>query len=145
MNQKLLVRSLLFILLFSVLLFVIFLLWEILIPFLFAYILHFALKPAVNFLEQRGIHHTGSVVVVFVVFFVILALFLRIFIPAVINEFLLVQDNLPFYREALLEKISWLETSLSGKYFHVFRNVTLLLSSTWIGLSCSTRPGATQY
>ena len=85
-------------------------------PFFVAYILHFALKPLVNILEQRGIKHTYAVTAVFIVFFGILALFLQLFIPAVVRELLGIQDNLPQYSQALSEKIDDFEKSFLGKF-----------------------------
>ncbi|HUT64066.1 MAG TPA: AI-2E family transporter [Anaerolineae bacterium] len=116
MNPKLFIRLVVFFVLIFVILFITFLLWQILLPFLFAYILNLALKPVVNILEQRRFPHTAAVVVVFAVFFIGLGGFLRIFVPAIINEFLQIQDNFPVYNKALLDKIALFETLFVGKF-----------------------------
>ena len=73
------------------------LLWKILLPFLFSYILLFALKPLVNELDQRGVRHVFSVLIVFFGSFGGLVLLLVFIIPALINEFTGIQDNMNEY------------------------------------------------
>jgi len=97
-------------------------LWLILVPFLVAYILNFALKPAVNFLEQRSLGHTVSVVVVFITSFVILSLFLWLMIPALFSELSNIQQNLPMYQASLMGKINGLENFLFGSFGGMLSN-----------------------
>jgi len=98
------------------LLFAFFQLRLILMPFLIAYILQFALRPLVNSLEQRGIKHITSVTIVFLISFGALVLFLKFFIPAVASELLGIQDNFGEYTQALNAKIEWIQTKLLGKF-----------------------------
>jgi len=99
----------------ALLLFFFFKLSLILMPFLVAYILQYALKPLVNILEQNGIKHLSAVIVVFVVFFGILILFFRLFIPAVVSEILGIQDNLSEYSQVLKEKTELFESKFLGE------------------------------
>ena len=73
------------------------LLWKILLPFLFSYILLFALKPLVDKLDQRGVRHVFSVLIVFFGSFGGLVLLLVFIFPALINEFTGIKDNLNEY------------------------------------------------
>lgn len=95
-------------------LFVFYELRVILLPFLIGYILHYALKPFVNFLSQRGVKHTLAVVIVFFIFFGIVALLLNFLVPAVFSELSGIQDNLSSYKNALIEKISFLGNTMLG-------------------------------
>jgi predicted PurR-regulated permease PerM len=77
------------------------LLWKILLPFLFAYILFFALKPLVDMLEQHGIPHLYSVLIIFIGSFGGLALLLILFVPALTSEFAGIQNNLGDYTRSV--------------------------------------------
>ena len=99
----------------TLLLFVFFKLSLILMPFLVAYVLQYALKPLVNFLEQKHVKHLSAVIIVFIVFFGVLALFFRLFIPAVVSEILGIQDNLSEYSQVLKEKTELFESKFLGE------------------------------
>jgi predicted PurR-regulated permease PerM len=73
------------------------LLWKILLPFLFSYILLFALKPLVNALEQRGVPHTFSVLAVFFGMFGVLVGALVLIVPALVDEFNSIRTNMDVY------------------------------------------------
>lgn len=85
---------------FFAVLFLALLLWKILLPFFFSYVLLFALKPLVDALEQRGVPHVFSVLIVFFGSFGGLVLLLVLIIPALINEFINIQDNLNEYSKS---------------------------------------------
>ncbi len=116
MFTKLHLRFAIIFALIAFLLFCAYKLGTILAPFLIAYIFHYALKPGVNLLEQKGIRHVFSVIIVFVISFGMLAIFLNIFIPAVIDEMLGIKDNLPKYSEQFENSITWIENSFLGEF-----------------------------
>jgi len=87
----------------------------IIVPFLAGYIFHFALKPFVNILNQRGIRHRTSVVIVFIVAFCLLGGFLKLFVPAIISEFHGIQANIPTYSQELTQKFGALEDTFFGE------------------------------
>jgi len=116
MNNRIFLRIAVFVFILLALLYVFFKLSLILIPFVAAYILHFALKPFVSHLEQRGVRHMTAVVSVFVVFFGVFALFLHLFLPAVVSELMSIQDNIPEYSRSLTLKISEIESRLLGEF-----------------------------
>ncbi|MBT4482512.1 MAG: AI-2E family transporter [Candidatus Latescibacteria bacterium] len=115
MNLKILLRFAIVLAIIAVILFLFFRFTLIVMSFLVAYIFHFALKPFVNILEQKGLNHSSAVTAVFIVCFGIFAIFLRLFIPAVATEILSIQDNFSVYRDSLNENISWIEKSFLGK------------------------------
>jgi len=116
MFTKLYLRFAIIIAIIAFLLFCAYKLGTILVPFLIAYIFHYALKPPVNLLEQKGIRHVFAVIIVFVISFGILAIFLNIFIPAVIEEMLGIKDNLPKYSQQLEKSVTWIENSFLGEF-----------------------------
>lgn len=89
------------------------LIWEVITPFLIAYILLFVLKPAVNFFEQRGMNHTLAVSLVFIGAFGGAVLLFILFIPAMVNEFYGVRENFNKYSQVFSASISSVKTFLS--------------------------------
>ncbi len=122
MNTRILLRISVFVAIILAVLFAFFKLAAILFPFVIAYILHFALKPFVNNLEQRGIKHFTAVVSVFSVFFLVFALFSYLFVPAIVGEFMSIQDNIPEYSRSLSTKLSSLENSFLGEFDSFYSN-----------------------
>jgi predicted PurR-regulated permease PerM len=106
MNKQVILKlSLAGLILFS-LVYISTLIWEVVTPFLIAYILLFVLKPAVNFFKQRGMNHTLSVFLVFTGAFGGAILLLILFIPAMVYEFNGVRENFNKYNEVFSASIS---------------------------------------
>ncbi len=82
---------------YSLLLVCFFLFWKLFAPFLVSYVLFFAFKPFLQFLENRGVSHLTAVLLIFISVFGGLGVFLLFFIPAVYNEFLHINSNLETY------------------------------------------------
>jgi len=116
MELKLFIRFGLVLSFLALLIIFVFHFWLLLMPFFIAYILQFALRPIVIILEQKGLKHSFAVTTVFVVFFGIFALFLHLFIPAVITELLGIQDNFPEYSRSMSKKIDEFNTLFLGKF-----------------------------
>ncbi|HUT64505.1 MAG TPA: AI-2E family transporter, partial [Anaerolineae bacterium] len=95
-------------------LFVAFKLFSLLWPFLGAYVLFFIFKPFVNLLEQRGLNHTLSVILIFIAAFGILLLLFIFLIPAVASEVSNIQYHLDGYIKVLTGKFDQIKTFLSG-------------------------------
>lgn len=95
------------------------LLWKMLLPFLFPYILLFALKPLVNLLYQRGVPHLLTVLIVFFGTFGGFVLLLVLLLPALFNEFISIQDNLKEYVQSFTIFLDHLKT-LFTRYFAGF-------------------------
>ncbi len=87
-----------------ILLLVSFYLKLILAPFIVALVLQFALKPFVNMLEERGIKQSLAVSIVFILAFLILAVFLYIAIPAIASELSNIQANFENYSNIIVDK-----------------------------------------
>ncbi len=102
-------------LIIAIILLVVFYLKLIFAPFLIAYILQFALRPLVNILEQRGVKHKQAVAIVFISSFLIIALSLYFFVPAVASELSNIQDNLKIYTSELIKKYDRIQTILLGQ------------------------------
>ncbi len=120
MLKKPFFRFFLSVVIIALTLYVFYTLRMIMLPFLVGYILHYALKPIVNLLNQRGFKHRTAVITVFSLFFFLVALFLRLFVPAVITELSDIQDNIPVYSKALTEKLSILEETVFGELSTLF-------------------------
>jgi len=114
MEPRVLIRIGLVLLVVGIALFTMYTLIMILLPFLVAYILQFGLKPLIAYLNQRGIRPTASVLVVFFLFFSMLAVFLYLVIPPAIGEVQQFQNSFPRYQELLYKRVSTLESSLLG-------------------------------
>ena len=86
----------------------------ILAPFLVALVLHFALKPFVNMLEERGLKHSVAVSIVFISAFLLFAIFLYIVIPAIVKEVSNIQANFEQYTKVIIDKYEKIQSSLIG-------------------------------
>ena len=89
--------------------------WPVLLPFLFSYILVFALKPAVLLLERHGYSYRTSVITVFIGFLAAVALTLSIVAPLLYSEIMGISDNLPEYQQILLEKFTTFQSFIQSK------------------------------
>lgn len=88
-------------------------LFKIFLPFLIGFVIAFTLLPLVDYLTERGTPRKWSVfIVVFVSFFVIVALF-SILIPILIKELAEITNNLPHYMQKLNTILNRLSDKLS--------------------------------
>jgi predicted PurR-regulated permease PerM len=73
-----------------------------------------AIEPAVHFLEKRGWRRGLATGLVFLVGFVLFALFLMLLVPLFVNQFNELIDELPIYIETVTEQLSsWLNVDIS--------------------------------
>ncbi len=86
----------------------------ILAPFIFAYMLHLALRPFVNMLEQKDIKHSAAVSIVFISTFLIITVFSIIIFPAIASELFNIQDNSEEYSKVLTKKYDTLRSKFFG-------------------------------
>ena len=98
----------------SIILVIAFYLRLIIIPFLAAYILQFALRPLVNFLEQKGVKHAIAVSIVFISAFLLFAVLLSFAVPAISSELLNIYDNIEKYSRVIVDKQEDLQAKLLG-------------------------------
>ncbi|MFC1511565.1 AI-2E family transporter [Candidatus Latescibacterota bacterium] len=87
----------------------------ILVPFIIAYILQFALRPFVNMLTMRGMKFTTAVLIVFSGTFLIAAVALAFIIPAISDELVTAQENIETYTGMLTQKYQELEDTLNRR------------------------------
>ena len=73
-----------------------------------------AIEPAVHFLEKRGWRRGLATGMVFLVGFVLFALFLMLLVPLFVNQFNELIDELPVYIETVSQQLSsWLNVEIS--------------------------------
>jgi len=94
-----------------------FIFWKLLAPFILSYVIYFILRPALHFLEQRGIPHTWSVCLVFFSILGGLALFMAFFIPALFAEFSNITNNLHSYSLSINSFLDSVRYSLNSLPF----------------------------
>ena len=86
----------------------------VLFSFLVAIMLHIAVKPAVDRLRQRGVRLELGMIVVYLVVFAVVAGFLALLVPFIINQISTIFTRLPAYytqvRESLLQSSGMLQT-----------------------------------
>jgi len=87
----------------------------IMVPFIIAYILQFALRPFVNMLTVRGMKYTTAVLIVFSGTFLIAALALSFIIPAISDELVTAQENIETYTDMLTRKYQELQDTLNRR------------------------------
>lgn len=91
--------------------------WNICLPFLLAYIIFYALKPAVTFLEQRGVKHSIAAMTVYLSCFGIFTLVIALVIPTLLSEFSRIKDNVPVYSASVSSLVSSMRNVLSSNVF----------------------------
>lgn len=74
-------------------------------PFIFALIIVFLLKPALSFLEAKGIPRLVALILTYLFFFLLLVIVLVFLIPVIINEVNLFIRNFPNYVKLMEEAI----------------------------------------
>jgi len=106
----------------------------ILAPFIISYIMNFGLKPFVNMLERRGVKHTLSVTIVFIVAFGLITVFFIFFIPAFISEISNIQNGFDQYSSVIAAKINLFRSNL----FHFSDGFSSLLGTNNIQAEIET-------
>jgi predicted PurR-regulated permease PerM len=86
----------------------------VLFSFLVAIMLHIAVKPAVDRLRQRGVRLELGMIVIYLVVFAVVAGFLALLVPFIVNQISTIFTRLPVYytqlRESLLQSSGMLQT-----------------------------------
>ncbi len=87
----------------------------ILTPFILAVGLVYFFRPAVLYLDKRGLPRIASIIFVYLVFFVFLSLFFIYFVPLVSGQLYEFSRNIPNYFSRLIKEINYLQS----KYSHL--------------------------
>ncbi len=89
------------------------LLKPILTPFILAVGLVYLFRPVVIFLDKRGFHRILSIVIVYLVFFIILSLFFVYFVPLISRQLYEFGRNIPEYFRRLSTELGYLQSKYS--------------------------------
>lgn len=85
----------------------------ILTPFILAVGLVYLFRPAVVYFDKRGLPRILSIIVVYLVFFVLLSLFFVYFVPLISSQLYEFGRNIPNYFSRLVKEINYLQSRYS--------------------------------
>lgn len=118
-------KKLYYLLLLAAVLYLVYLLRDVLVPFVLGGLLAYALAPAARFLNRRGLSWKLSTIVIFVALLLLFALLFFLIIPETLSQLKALTSSLPQYAEEFIGKILEIAHTLDAKYpdLHLTKSV----------------------
>ena len=98
-------------------LYFIFYIENLLISFVLAFVVYYLLSPIVYLCERRGINRTLAIITIYALNTVLIVALFSIFVPLLIDQFALLEEELPELQVGLLNLVSKFENKIQ-KIFH---------------------------